>query len=51
MLSPQEIIEVPQLKKKGTVVVFPSTSWHKVEPVTKGKRYSLVAWAEGFNFK
>ena len=51
MLSPQEVIEVPQLKKKGTVVVFPSTSWHKVEPVTKGKRYSLVAWAEGFNFK
>jgi PKHD-type hydroxylase len=51
MLSPKEIVEVPALRKKGSVVVFPSNLWHKVEPVTKGKRYSLVAWAEGFSFK
>ena len=25
MISPQEIREVPELKKKGTVIVFPST--------------------------
>jgi|TARA_R100001530_G_scaffold127717_1_gene97024 PKHD-type hydroxylase len=51
MLSPNEVREIPELKKKGTVVVFPSSTWHKIEPVTKGKRYSLVAWAEGFSFK
>mgnify|MGYP003132698565 FL=1 len=51
MITPQDVREVPELKKKGTVIVFPSTMWHKVEPVTKGKRYSLVAWAEGFDFR
>ena len=51
MISPQETREIPELKKKGTVIVFPSSMWHKVEPVTKGKRYSLVAWAEGFDFR
>lgn len=44
--------EVPQLpsidcKKKGTVLVFPSYLFHKVSPVTKGIRRSLVAWFEG----
>lgn len=35
------------LKKKGAVLVFPSFMTHKVEPVTKGKRKSLVAWIDG----
>ena len=35
------------LRKKGTVLVFPSFMRHKVEPVTKGIRKSLVAWIEG----
>tara|TARA_Y100000033_G_C2731307_1_gene103591 strand:+ start:41 stop:613 length:573 start_codon:yes stop_codon:yes gene_type:complete len=35
------------LRKKGTVLVFPSTISHKVEKVTKGVRKSLVAWIEG----
>lgn len=32
--------------KKGTVVFFPSNFLypHKIEPITKGKRYSIVAW-------
>ena len=36
-----------KLKDKGTVLVFPSYLRHKVEPVTKGTRKSLVAWFEG----
>ena len=35
----------------GTVVVFPSYSLHEVRPITKGTRYSLVAWATGDAFK
>ena len=34
-------------KEKGTVLVFPSYMLHKVNPVTKGIRRSLVAWFEG----
>ena len=33
--------------KKGDIVIFPSYKLHRVSPVTKGIRYSLVAWARG----
>jgi len=36
---------------KGSVIVFPSFIDHRVSPVTKGKRYSLVAWFVGPPFK
>lgn len=39
------------LKKKGTVLVFPSFLSHRVTPVTSGTRKSLVAWAEGPSFR
>ena len=32
---------------KGDVIVFPSFKPHKVAPVVKGTRYTLVSWAEG----
>lgn len=35
------------LRRKGTVLVFPSPIMHKVTPVTKGVRKTLVAWMEG----
>jgi len=35
------------LRLKGTVLVFPSVIRHRVTPVTKGIRKSLVAWFEG----
>lgn len=35
------------LKQKGSVLVFPSFITHRVEPVTKGIRKSLVAWIDG----
>lgn len=34
-------------KKKGHMTIFPSFVLHKVEPVTKGKRKTLVAWFTG----
>ena len=36
---------------KGSLVVFPSFIWHRVKPVTKGVRYSLVVWNLGYPFK
>jgi PKHD-type hydroxylase len=39
------------LKPKGSIVVFPSSVWHRVTPVTSGKRYSLVLWFLGKPFK
>ena len=37
--------KVPQ--QQGTVITFPSFILHRVTPVTKGTRYSLVAWITG----
>ena len=34
-------------KEKGTVILFPSYLLHRVTPVTKGTRRSLVMWIEG----
>jgi len=38
-------------RKQGYVAVFPSWTLHEVKPVTKGTRYSLVAWVTGPPFK
>ena len=35
----------------GSIVVFPSWLPHRVKPVKKGKRFSLVAWMNGPAFK
>ena len=35
---------------KGTAIVFPSFVWHRVAPVTKGVRKSLVGWVVGKPF-
>jgi len=35
---------------QGSIIVFPSYMWHRVTPVTKGTRYSLVIWNLGFRF-
>tara|TARA_Y100000401_G_C8324949_1_gene227597 strand:+ start:1138 stop:1758 length:621 start_codon:yes stop_codon:yes gene_type:complete len=38
-------------RKKGSVIVFPSFVWHRVTPITKGTRYSLVVWNLGLPFR
>jgi PKHD-type hydroxylase len=43
------ILKVP--KEKGKVIVFPSYLWHRVTPVTKGVRKSLVWWVGGAPFR
>jgi PKHD-type hydroxylase len=35
------------IRSQGTAIIFPSLAYHKVTPVTKGIRYSLVGWYEG----
>ena len=44
-------ISVPEFNKIGSIVVFPSSMEHRVAPVTKGIRYSLVVWFVGPPFK
>jgi PKHD-type hydroxylase len=41
----------PMQKEQGFLVAFPSYVLHGVQPVTKGTRYSLVAWLTGPAFK
>ena len=44
-----EIFRVP--KERGKVIVFPSYLYHRVTPVTKGIRKSLVWWVGGAPFR
>jgi len=48
-----DVIEITnkEFRHQGTLCVFPSFELHKVTPVTKGVRYSLVLWTLGENFK
>jgi hypothetical protein len=38
-------------QSKGNVIVFPSFMLHGVEPIIKGKRYTVVTWLVGPYFK
>lgn len=62
MLTPPEEYEGGELligfpkhqtapNSQGTIIVFPSPTLHKVTPVTKGKRYTLVGWCSGPTWK
>ena len=37
-------------KKQGTLIIFPSFLSHRVTPITKGNRYSIITWMEGDTF-
>ena len=41
----------PPIREQGSIIVFDSRLWHKVTPITKGVRYSLVSWILGPPFK
>ena len=43
--------QVNELNQIGSILIFPSFVWHKVFPITKGVRYSLVAWYLGLPFR
>ena len=38
-------------RKRGTLIAFPSFQLHRVTPVTKGTRNSLVGWINGQQFR
>ncbi|MFT7073376.1 MAG: PKHD-type hydroxylase [Patiriisocius sp.] len=41
----KEIVNAP--KEKGTIIIFPSFIMHRVTPITKGTRQSIVGWVSG----
>ena len=43
--------EVDIVNSQGTVIIFPSFMVHRVTPVTRGMRYSLVGWVYGPPFR
>lgn len=43
--------ECIEIRPRGSIIVFPSFVWHRVTPVTKGTRYSLVIWNLGYPFR
>ena len=43
--------EKSDILKKGSVITFPSFVEHRVTPVTKGKRISLIGWVVGDAWK
>lgn len=45
----QNVVTAP--RKQGTVVVFPSFIMHRVTPITKGKRRSIVGWVGGLPYR
>lgn len=49
MTSALSPIKAP--REKGTVIMFPSYLLHRVTPVTKGTRKSLVLWVGGTIFR
>ena len=42
--------EVTEIRPQGSIIVFPSFTYHQVTPVTRGTRYSLVLWSLGQPF-
>ena len=49
--SQPNILFSEEARAKGSIIVFPSFVWHRVAPVMKGTRYSLVIWTIGPSFK
>jgi len=47
----KHVRKAPEILPKGSIIVFPSFVWHRVKPITRGTRYSLVLWHLGYPFK
>ena len=47
----RNVIKCTEILPKGSLIVFPSFVWHRVCPVKKGSRYSLVIWNLGLPFR
>ena len=44
-MANQKVINAP--REKGTIIIFPSFVMHRVTPITKGVRQSIVGWVWG----
>jgi PKHD-type hydroxylase len=49
--TPNGIFKVDEIRQRGSICVFPSFVKHRVTPVTKGIRHSLVIWNLGYPYK
>ena len=47
----QHRVQCKEILPKGSIIVFPSFVWHRVKPIKKGVRYSLVSWHCGNPYK
>lgn len=47
----QNIRQCKEVLPQGAIVIFPSFVYHRVLPVTRGTRYSLVIWTLGYPYK
>ena len=36
-----------EIRPQGSIIIFPSFTYHCITPVTSGTRYSLVLWSLG----
>ena len=43
--------ECTEARKQGSIIIFPSYTYHQITPITKGIRKSLVLWVLGRPFK
>ena len=50
-LTDKEGTDLIKGKSKGCLLVFPSFLSHRVTPITKGTRYSIITWMEGDTFR
>ena len=44
-------VDLFNAKERGTIIVFPSLLYHRITPLTKGNRYSIVGWVVGPRWK
>ena len=47
----RNVMKCKEILPKGSLVVFPGFVWHRVCPVKKGSRHSLVIWNLGWPYK
>jgi|TARA_B100000287_G_C20546106_1_gene746617 PKHD-type hydroxylase len=43
--------ECEEIRPQGSIIFFPSYTYHQVTPITRGTRYSLVLWVCGKPFR
>jgi PKHD-type hydroxylase len=46
-----QLMDEPEPRTQGTLIAFPSFLAHRVRPVTRGERFSLVVWITGRPFR